>query len=334
MMDWTDRHCRVFHRRLTRRALLHTEMIVADAVIRGDRDRLLAFSPEEHPVAIQLGGSEPGKLARAAAIAADHGYDEINLNVGCPSDRVRSGTFGACLMREPSLVGDIVAAMKAAVSVPVTVKCRLGVDEQDVDAALDALGRAVIAAGADAIWVHARKAWLSGLSPKENREAPPLDYVAAASLKADRPATFGGVNGGIGSLDQAESLMAAYGFDGAMLGRAAYHTPAVLADVDRRFYGASSASADPGEVVEGMLPYIAAERSHGTRLASITRHMLGLFHGYPGARQWRRILSTEANRPDAGLAAIRQALAAVQPLRTLDFDRQKSQRGAPTHALA
>jgi len=335
MMDWTDRHCRVFHRQLTRRALLYTEMIVADAVINGDRARLLGFSPEEHPVAIQLGGAEPSKLAQAAAIAADHGYDEINLNVGCPSDRVRSGTFGACLMRQPALVGDIVAAIKAAVALPVTVKCRLGVDEQDVGEALDALAGAVIAAGSDAIWVHARKAWLKGLSPKENREAPTIDYAAAGALKAKHPDVFVGVNGGIGSLDHAVDLLAAFGFDGAMLGRAAYHTPAILADVDRRFYDEAATSRDLGEVVEAMVAYIDAERARGTRLSSITRHMLGLFHGRAGARRWRQILSTRANHPAAGVETVREALAAVAgPGRSLDFALQTSQTGAPTHALA
>ncbi|MEX0851900.1 MAG: tRNA dihydrouridine(20/20a) synthase DusA, partial [Bauldia sp.] len=219
MMDCTDRHCRVFHRRLTKRALLHTEMIVADAILHGDRDRLLALSDEEHPVAIQLGGSVPAKLAAAAAIAADYGYDEINLNVGCPSDRVRSGTFGACLMRTPDRVGEMVAAIKAAVELPVTVKCRLGVDEQDVDAALSALAGAVTASGADAIWVHARKAWLSGLSPKENRDVPPLDYAPVRALKRRAPERFVGVNRGIASLDQAARHLTTV--DGVMFGRAA-----------------------------------------------------------------------------------------------------------------
>ncbi len=308
MMEWTDRHCRVFHRKLTRRALLHTEMIVADAILRGDRERLLAFSPEEHPVAIQLGGADPAKLAAAAAIAADYGYDEINLNVGCPSDRVRSGTFGACLMREPALVGDIVAALKGAVGVPVTVKCRLGVDEQDPEAALFALAEAVFAAGLDALWVHARKAWLAGLSPKENREVPPLDYALVGALKRHWPERFVGINGGIVSLHDAAAHLLAV--DGAMLGRAAYHTPAVLTDVDRRFFG-EAVSAEPEEVVAAMLPYIAAETGAGTPLGSITRHMIGLFHGRPGARRWRQILTVGAPRPGAGVALVREALAAV-----------------------
>jgi tRNA-dihydrouridine synthase A len=310
MMDWTDRHCRFFHRRLTRRALLHTEMIVADAVIHGDRERLIGFSPDEHPVALQLGGSDPAKLARAAAIAADFGYDEINLNVGCPSDRVQSGTFGACLMRDPDLVGDCIAAIRAAVRVPLTVKCRLGVDEQDPEMALDALAAAVIAAGADAIWVHARKAWLEGLSPKENREVPPLDHGRVARLKARHPHTFIGINGGIGSLDEAEGHLASV--DGVMLGRAAYHTPEILGDIDARFYG-DAATADPRDAVEAMFPYIERALAEGVRLSHITRHMLGLFHGAPGARAWRRILTVGAIRPGADLAVVREALAALDP---------------------
>jgi tRNA-dihydrouridine synthase A len=314
MMDWTDRHCRFFHRRLTRRALLHTEMIVADAIIHGDRERLIGFSPDEHPVALQLGGSHPAKLARAAAIAADFGYDEINLNVGCPSDRVQSGTFGACLMRDPDLVGDCIAAIKAAVRVPVTVKCRLGIDEQDPEMALDALAAAVIAAGADAIWVHARKAWLEGLSPKENREVPPLDHGRVARLKARHPDTFIGINGGIGSLDEAAGHLASV--DGVMLGRAAYHTPEILGDIDARFYG-DAATADPRDAVEAMSPYIERALADGVRLSHITRHMLGLFHGAPGARAWRRILTVGAIRPGADLAVVREALAALDPLSTL-----------------
>ena len=310
MMDWTDRHCRMFHRQLTRRALLYTEMVTADAVIHGDRERLIGFSPAERPLAIQLGGAEAAKLAEAARIAADFGFDEINLNVGCPSDRVQSGTFGACLMRSPELVGDLVAAIKAAVSVPVTVKCRLGVDEQDPEAALDALADAVVAAGADAVWVHARKAWLEGLSPKENRDVPPLDYDRVYRLKQRLPHVFVGINGGIATLDAAAGHLDHV--DGVMLGRAAYHTPEVLADVDRRFYGGDD-GPEPQAVVEAMLPYIAAQLESGTRLAAITRHMLGLFHGVPGARNWRRILTVGAVRPGAGLEVVREALAAVAP---------------------
>ncbi len=310
MMEWTDRHCRVFHRTLTRRALLHTEMIVADAVLNGDRDRLLAFSAVEHPVAAQLAGSDPTKLAAAAAIAVDHGYDEINLNVGCPSERVRSGAFGACLMRTPELVGDMVAAIKAAVAVPVTVKCRLGVDDQDPDVALAALADAVWAAGADAIWVHARKAWLAGLNPKQNRHVPALDYGTVAAIKARLPDAFIGVNGGIATLDEAARQLASV--DGVMLGRAAYDDPAMLAAVDQRFCGDDHAVADPADAAAAMLPYVAAEVARGTPLVAITRHMVGLFRGQPGARRWRRMLTVEARAPDAGADLVREALTAMR----------------------
>jgi tRNA-dihydrouridine synthase A len=309
MMDWTDRHCRVLHRRLTRRALLHTEMIAAEAIIHCDRERLLRYSVEEHPVALQLGGSDPRKLAEAARIGEDFGYDEINLNVGCPSDRVKSGTFGACMMLMPALIGAGVAAMKAAVDVPVTVKCRLGVDDQDTETALDAVADAIVDAGADAIWVHARKAWLSGLSPKENREIPPLDYRRVHRLKTRLPKVFVGINGGIASLDEAEAQLALV--DGVMLGRAAYHNPGLLAAIDRRFFDEATLVPDERAVVQGMLPYIARELAEGTRLSHITRHMLGLFHGAPGARRWRQILTIEAAKPGAGLEVVRSALAAV-----------------------
>jgi tRNA-dihydrouridine synthase A len=265
-------------------------------------------------VAIQLGGSEPAKIAAAASIAADLGYEEVNLNIGCPSDRVQSGRFGACLMREPQLVAEMVAAAKAAVALPITVKCRLGVDEQDPEMALDALAAAVIVAGADAIWVHARKAWLEGLSPKENREVPPLDHGRVARLKARHPHTFIGINGGIGSLDEAEGHLASV--DGVMLGRAAYHTPEILGDIDARFYG-DAATADPRDAVEAMFPYIERALAEGVRLSHITRHMLGLFHGAPGARAWRRILTVGAIRPGADLAVVREALAALDPSSTL-----------------
>jgi tRNA-dihydrouridine synthase A len=310
MMDWTDRHCRVFHRRLTRHALLHTEMIVADAVIHGDRERLLGYSPKEHPLALQLGGSDPRKLALAAGIAADLGYDEINLNVGCPSDRVKSGTFGACLMLKPGLVGDCVAAMKARVAVPVTVKCRLGVDDQDTGPALDALADAVFAAGADALWIHARKAWLSGLSPKENREVPPLDYGRVYRLKQRLPGKFIGINGGIDSLDAAAAHLRQV--DGVMLGRAAYQSPAILAGIDHRFYGAADRGPDPAEIVRGMIAYAEGVVATGGRLHHVTRHMLGLFNGHPGAKSWRQILS-RAGEPGAGPELLREALAAFRP---------------------
>ncbi|MBN9021470.1 MAG: tRNA dihydrouridine(20/20a) synthase DusA [Rhizobiales bacterium] len=310
MMDWTDRHCRYFHRLLTRRARLYTEMVVADAVIHGDRARLLGFAPEEHPLAIQLGGSEPAKLAEAARIAAGLGYDEINLNVGCPSDRVQSGTFGACLMREPETVAASVAAMKAAVAVPVTVKCRLGVDDQDPEVALDALADAVVDAGADALVVHARKAWLKGLSPKENREVPPLDHDRVYRLKARLPNVPVAINGGIGTLD--EALVHLAHVDGVMLGRAAYHTPDILAAVDGVIFGDPAPAPEPRAVVEAMVPYAGRVIAAGGRMTQVTRHMLGLFHGRPGARQWRRILSSEAVRPGAGPEVMLRALAAVE----------------------
>ena len=309
MMDWTDRHCRFLHRLLTRRALLYTEMVVADAVIHGDRKRLLGFDETEHPVALQLGGSEPAKLAEAARIGADFGYDEINLNVGCPSDRVQSGTFGACLMREPGLVADCVAAMKAAVSIPVTVKCRIGVDEQDPEIALDELADGIFAAGADALWVHARKAWLEGLSPKENRDIPPLDYERVYRLKLRLPKRFIGINGGIRSIDEARAHLDR--LDGAMMGRAAYQTPGILADVDRTVQGEASEAPDWPVVIARMAEHAAAHIAAGGRLIHVTRHMTGLFHGLPGARRWRQILSTDAAKPDAGPEVLFRALAAV-----------------------
>ena len=309
MMEWTDRHCRFFHRLLSRRARLYTEMLTSAAIIHGDRARLLGFSPEEHPVAVQLGGADPGELADAARIAEGFGYDEINLNVGCPSDRVQNGRFGACLMREPGLVGDCVAAMKAAVAVPVTVKCRLGVDDQDPEAALDALADVVLAAGADALVVHARKAWLQGLSPKENRDIPPLDYGRVHRLKIRLPQVPVVINGGIASLEAAETELAHV--DGVMLGRAAYHNPALLLDVDQRIFGETVVPPMPQDVVERMIPYIEARLAEGGRLHAVTRHMLGLFQGVPGARAWRRILTVEGVKPDAGVETLRKALAAV-----------------------
>jgi tRNA-dihydrouridine synthase A len=309
MMDWTDRHCRFLHRILSRRARLYTEMVTTGAVIHGPRERLLGFSPEEHPVAVQLGGSDPGELARAARICADLGYDEVNLNVGCPSDRVQDGRFGACLMREPELVGAGVAAMKAAVRVPVTVKCRIGVDDQDPEEALDRMAHSVVAAGADALVVHARKAWLQGLSPKENREVPPLDYERVYRLKAAFPDLPIAVNGGISSLSAAKGHLARV--DGAMLGRAAYQEPEVLLGVDREFFGEAPPVADAFAAIEAFEPYIAARLAEGVRLHAMTRHMLGLFAGRPGARAYRRHLATEAGKPGAGLATLRDAVARV-----------------------
>lgn len=309
MMDWTDRHCRFLHRQLTRKALLYTEMVVADAVIRGDREKLIGFDPVEHPVALQLGGSEPAKLAEAARIGAEFGYDEINLNVGCPSDRVQSGTFGACLMKEPDLVGDCVAAMKEKAPVPVTVKSRIGVDDQDPDEALERLAESVFAAGCDALWVHARKAWLQGLSPRENRDIPPLDYDCVYRLKRKYASRFIGINGGIQTLDEAVAHLTSV--DGVMLGRAAYHTPSILASVDERIYEEEGGPVDLLAVVDAMAEHAARHIASGGRLSHVTRHMTGLFHGLPGARRFRQILSTEATRPGAGPDVLRRALAAV-----------------------
>ncbi len=307
MMDWTDRHCRVFHRRLSSRALLYTEMVTADAVRFGDRERLLGYSAEEHPLALQLGGSDPNALAEAARIGADLGHDEINLNVGCPSDRVQDGRFGACLMAEPQLVAECVAAMKAAVSIPVTVKCRIGIDDQDPEEALDTLVAAIAAAGVDAVWVHARKAWLKGLSPRENRSIPPLDYGRVLRLKAARPGLFVGINGGIADLDTARQLLET--LDGVMLGRAAYQSPALLAGVDRMIYGVGGPDPDLAEVAESMIAYAEQAIARGARVSSITRHMLGLFQGVPGARAWRRHLTVAATKPDARPTIITEALA-------------------------
>ncbi|MBN9071111.1 MAG: tRNA dihydrouridine(20/20a) synthase DusA [Rhizobiales bacterium] len=309
MMDWTDRHCRFFHRRLTKSALLYTEMVVADAVVHGDRERLLGFDAAEHPVALQLGGADPAKLAEAARIGASFGYDEINLNVGCPSDRVQSGTFGACLMRTPALVAECVAAMKGSAGIPVTVKCRIGVDDQDPEIALSDLAGQVFAAGADALWVHARKAWLEGLSPKENRDVPPLDYGRVYRLKQAHPDRFIGINGGIVSLHEASAHLRHV--DGVMLGRAAYHTPALLAGVDAWLAGEEPAAADFEAVVASMADYAERHIAAGGRLAHVTRHMVGLFHGLPGARRYRQILSTEATRPGAGPEVLLGAFAAV-----------------------
>jgi tRNA-dihydrouridine synthase A len=307
MMDWTDRHCRVLHRHLSARARLYTEMVTADAILHGDKERLIGFSAVEHPVALQLGGSEPQKLAAAARIGADFGYDEINLNVGCPSDRVQSGCFGAALMREPERVADCVAAMRAAVSIPVTVKCRIGVDDQAPHVALPALVTACANAGVDTFAVHARKAWLSGLSPRENREVPPLDYALVYALKQSRPDLTIIINGGIASLDDAEAHLAHV--DGVMLGRAAYQTPAILLDVDARFFGESN--RELSGAIAAYLDYIAARLADGAPLNAMTKHMLGLFHGKPGARLFRRHLSENATRKGADLSVLREALAYV-----------------------
>jgi len=310
MMDWTDRHCRVFHRLLTRRARLYTEMVTIGAVIHGDRARLLGFDASEHPVALQLGGSHAADLATAARIGEDFGYDEINLNVGCPSDRVKEGRFGACLMAEPDLVAEGVAAMKRAVRIPVTVKCRIGIDDQDPEAALDRLAQAVVAAGADMLIVHARKAWLNGLSPKENRDIPPLDYDRVYRLKAAMPQVPIVINGGIGSVAEAKRHLDHV--DGVMLGRAAYQEPWRLLAVDSDIFGELSPHDDMIAALEVMMPYIAEQLARGTRLHAITRHFVGAFHGVPGARAFRRHLSVHGVKHDAGLEVLRDALALVR----------------------
>ena len=313
MMDWTDRNCRFFHRLLTRRALFYTEMITTGALIHGDRARLLRFDAAEHPVALQVGGSDPAALAQCARMAEDFGYDEINLNVGCPSDRVQDGRFGACLMAEPALVGDCVTAMKAAVRIPVTVKCRLGIDEQDTEIALDDITRAVIAAGVDALIVHARKAWLEGLSPKENREIPPLDYERVFRLKRAYPALPIVLNGGLTDLGQGAAYLDK--LDGLMMGRAAYREPWRLLAVDPLVFGAPAPFPSAKAAAQALIPYIERELAAGTRLYSIVRHVLGLFHAVPGARAYRRLLATEAVRPGAGAEIFVRALDLITETR-------------------
>jgi tRNA-dihydrouridine synthase A len=310
MMDWTDRHCRVFHRLMSRRARLYTEMLTTGAIIHGDRMRLLGFDPGEHPVALQLGGSDPRDLATAAKIGEDFGYDEINLNVGCPSDRVKDGRFGACLMAEPALVADGVAAMKHAVKIPVTVKCRIGIDDQDPEIALDVLARGVIAAGVDALIVHARKAWLNGLSPKENRDIPPLDYDRVYRLKAALPDIPVIINGGIGNLAEAREHLDHV--DGVMLGRAAYQEPWRLLEVDPSLFGEAAPYASMKDVFEAMFPYIEDQLAQGARLHSMTRHFVGAFHGVPGARAFRRHLAENGVKPGAGVDVLRDAIARVE----------------------
>ncbi len=311
MMDWTDRHCRSLHRALSSRALLYTEMVTSGAVVHGDRQKLLGFDPVQHPVAVQLGGSDPAELAQAARIAEDFGYDEVNLNVGCPSDRVQSGRFGACLMREPALVAECMAAIKNAVKVPATVKCRIGVDDQDPEESLFGLVDACASAGISAFVVHARKAWLQGLSPKENRDIPPLDYELVYRLKRERPGLTIAINGGVPNVDAALEHLS-NGVDGVMLGRAAYHEAGLLGEVDRRVFGMDVEDVDSFEAVERYRPYLARELAAGTHLAAMSRHMLGLFHGLPGARAWRRILTVEGVKPGAGLDVIDRALDAVR----------------------
>jgi tRNA-dihydrouridine synthase A len=309
MMEWTDRHCRFFHRLLTRRALIYTEMLTTGAVLHGDRNRLLGFDSAEQPVALQLGGSDPHALAACARIAADFGYDEVNLNVGCPSDRVQEGRFGACLMAEPQLVGDCVAAMKAAVSIPITVKCRIGIDEQDPEEALGTLARIVEAAGVQALIVHARKAWLAGLSPKENREIPPLDYDRVFRLKLAHPKLPIVLNGGVAEIEQAGHHLDR--LDGVMMGRAAYQEPWRLLAVDPMLFDAPAPFATPKQAASALIPYIERELARGTRLHAITRHLHGLFRAVPGARAYRRHLATAAVKPGAGSDVLIEALALV-----------------------
>jgi tRNA-dihydrouridine synthase A len=309
MMEWTDRHCRFFHRLLTRRALIYTEMVTTGAVLHGDRDRLIGFDPAEHPVALQLGGSDPAALARCARIGADFGYDEINLNIGCPSERVQEGRFGACLMAEPALVGDCVAAMKAAVAIPVTVKCRIGIDDQDPQQSLAAFAAHVVAAGTDALIVHARKAWLSGLSPRENRDIPPLDYDIVFRLKAAYPGLPIVLNGGVTTVEAAREH--SHKLDGVMMGRAAYQEPWRLLQVDPLLFGEPAPFASPKAAAVALMPYIERELSRGVRLHSITRHLHGLFQAVPGARAYRRHLATAAVKPGACAEVLAEALALV-----------------------
>ncbi|MEO1552475.1 MAG: tRNA dihydrouridine(20/20a) synthase DusA [Pseudomonadota bacterium] len=309
MMDWTDRHCRAFHRVLSRNALLWTEMVTADAVIHGDRDRLIGFSSEEHPVVLQLGGNEPDKMAEAARIAERFGYDEVNINCGCPSDRVQSGAFGACLMREPETVAACVRAMRAAVSIPVTVKCRIAIDEDPERETLFNFVDHVADAGCEVFTVHARKAWLKGLSPKENREIPPLNYELVQELKAARSDLKIVLNGGIKTLDDCQDHLRTFG--GVMLGRAAYQTPALLGEIDRTLFDPDLPDISPFDAVNHYRPYIEARLDEGVRLSSITRHMLGLFNGMPGARRWRRVLSEKGPKPGADMLVLEEALEAV-----------------------
>ena len=311
MIDWTDRHCRYLHRQLSRQALLFTEMVVADAILHGPRDRLLGHDAAEHPVALQLGGSDPEKMAQSTEIALGYGYDEINMNVGCPSDRVQSGTFGACLMQEPTVVADCIAAMKSVSPAPVTVKCRIGVDDQDPEVALRVLAEKVFSAGADALWVHARKAWLQGLSPKENREIPPLDYDLVYRLKQEYPDRFIGINGGIENLDQCKQHL--FHVDGVMLGRAAYHNASMLGHVDRDLFGSVEEPVSSDLLRDSMMDYASRHLAAGGRLHHVTRHMVGLFQGQSGARKFRQILSVEATRSGAGVEVIANAFAALRP---------------------
>ena len=311
MMDWTDRHCRYLHRQLSRHVLLYTEMVTAPALVRGGAVHLLEHSPGEHPVALQLGGSDPYELAQAARLGAQAGYDEINLNCGCPSDRVQSGTFGAVLMTRPERVAECVAAMREAVDIDVTVKCRIGVDDQDPETVLPAFLEQIAGAGCARVIIHARKAWLQGLSPKQNRDVPPLDPDLVLRMKRMFPGLHISINGGVASLDEAQQFLDA-GLDGVMVGRAAYHQPAdILCAADRRIFVATTPDTTPEDAVHAMLPYIEAHLAGGGKLHQVTRHMLGLFAGRPGARAWRRVLSEGATRPGAGPDLVETALGEV-----------------------
>jgi len=310
MMDWTDRHCRVFHRHLSRHALLYTEMVTAQAIRHGDRSRLLGFDPQEQPVALQLGGSDAVMLSDAARIGEDFGYCEINLNVGCPSDRVQEGRFGACLMAEPKLVADCVAAMRDAVKIPVTVKCRIGIDDQDETEGLNRFVETVAASGSNTFIIHARKAWLKGLSPKENREIPPLNYARVHQLKDHFPHLNIILNGGLGTLESARDEM--QNLEGVMLGRAAYHMPWLLADVDSSFFHMPNLVTNRVEAVINMLPYIEKQLRQGVWLSKMTRHMLGLFHGQPGGRHWRQIISEQSHIPGAGIEVLRRGMEVIE----------------------
>ena len=307
MLDWTDRHCRVFHRMLSRRARLYTEMVTTAAILHGDRSRLLDFDPAEHPLALQLGGSDPGELATCAALGAQWGYDEINLNVGCPSDRVQKGRFGACLMKEPETVAAGVKAMRDRVSLPVTVKSRIGVDEIDSYEALLHFVGLLWESGCETLILHARKAWLKGLSPRQNREVPPLRYDLAVRLKKDLPGLAVVLNGGIETLEACQEHLNT--FEGVMLGRSVYHQPALLAEVDRQLFGDTNPAPSREAIIEAMLPYIEQQLSLGQRLHAITRHMLGLYHGEPGGRVWRRQLGEAASRSGADQEVLRSLLA-------------------------
>ncbi|KEG19721.1 tRNA dihydrouridine(20/20a) synthase DusA [Bartonella bacilliformis] len=309
MLDWTDRHCRFFYRLLTKKALLYTEMVVADAIIHGIRGSLLTFNNQEHPVALQIGGSDPKKLAEAAQIAEDFGYDEINLNVGCPSNRVQSGTFGACLMLNPDVVANAVEAMKRVVTVPVTVKCRIGVDEQDEELALDFLADRVWNAGCDALWVHARKAWLKGLSPKENRNIPPLNYKRVYKFKNKFYNKFVGINGGIKSISEIKEHLKLC--DAVMVGRQVYYNPSLLQLIDSEIYGESQNNLKDCDVIDIMCDYATKHIASGGRLSHVTRHMISFFYGRDGARRWRQILSNDATRKDADVRILKEAFSAL-----------------------